>query len=152
MAGIIKYFLRPHKMLVRISQLLLVLIFSISAIGKLLHPESFFSFLIKTSFAEEFIVPIYYLVLIFEIYLSVSILLGLNIKTSARMTFALLTVFTLVIIYALIRGLSANCGCFGDIFNGDIGVFVILRNMIFMLTSLIVIRNTDKTFSIRKNI
>jgi len=73
----------------------------------------------------------------FELACSLMVLTGFHLRAGALGLVAMLTVFTIAIASALLRGLSIDCGCFGSHSWLDSNPWIaLLRDVIFLTLAL----------------
>lgn len=90
----------------------------------------------------------------FEMAVGLMLLLGIFVRFSAVATFALMTVFIIMIAQVWYRGFSIDCGCFGG--GGDVSpegkewryASEILRDLLFMGLAVLLARKPKTPFSI----
>ncbi len=90
----------------------------------------------------------------FEVAVGMMLLLGIFVRFSAIATFALMTVFIVMIAQVWYRGFSIDCGCFGG--GGDVSpegkewryTSEILRDLLFMGLAVLLARKPQTPFSI----
>lgn len=90
----------------------------------------------------------------FEMAVGLMLLLGIFVRFSAVATFALMTVFIIMIAQVWYRGFSIDCGCFGG--GGDVSpegkewryTSEILRDLLFMGLAVLLARKPKTPFSI----
>lgn len=114
-----------------------------SAIGKLLSPFKFHAFVTSVRWMS-FLTPtqLLYLAVVLEILLALLLLLPSFRQSSAILTFAILTAFTAVLMYASNSGIDASCGCFGDFLPSDSPDMSILRNLVLIVLSVIAVSDS----------
>jgi uncharacterized membrane protein YphA (DoxX/SURF4 family) len=133
----LKRFLADRRT-IRVSQILIGLIFAASALAKLgdLH-----------SFAEEVhnfkILPIAldHLVAMtlpwIELVAALALLLGVRARSGAIVVAFLMVVFTTGVLTAMARGLDIECGCFGTADGTRVGLLKVLENVGMLALALI---------------
>jgi uncharacterized membrane protein YphA (DoxX/SURF4 family) len=124
----IKRFLADNRT-IRISQVLIGLLFAASSLAKLgdLH-----------SFAEQVhnfkLLPVAldHLVAMtlpwIELVAALALLLGIRARSGSMVASALMVVFTLGVLIAMARGLDIECGCFGTADGTRVGLVKVLEN------------------------
>jgi len=48
-------------------------------------------------------------------------------------------------VYGSIIGLNNDCGCFGNLVKSEFGIFMILRNLVFFIISILAIKSFNVT-------
>ncbi len=72
-----------------------------------------------------------------EVLLGVSLLLGIRIRWTAGLTAALLLFFVGLMLVTYLRGIEADCGCFGV--GERISAFTLIRDTLFILPALFLV-------------
>jgi len=68
-----------------------------------------------------------------EVIAGAMLLMGIFIKENSLIIFSMLSVFTLAIFFALLKGLNIDCGCQGTSQGQQIGVFKLIENIALMI-------------------
>ncbi|NMC98756.1 MAG: hypothetical protein GYA62_03420, partial [Bacteroidales bacterium] len=71
--------------------------------------------------------------------LGVMLLLRIRAKETLIAVTILFLFFFLFSVYGTVIGLENDCGCFGSVANSSFGIGMIIRNILFLLLSLIVL-------------
>jgi putative oxidoreductase len=66
-----------------------------------------------------------------EIVLGATLILGITVRYTAALAGALLTLFVAVMLVTYLRGIEADCGCFG--IGARISPFTLARDFLFIL-------------------
>jgi hypothetical protein len=69
-----------------------------------------------------------------EVILGIALIAGLTIRYTAAFAVAFLTFFIGVMLVTYLRGIEANCGCFG--IGERISPFTLVRDALFILPAL----------------
>ncbi len=69
----------------------------------------------------------------FEILLGMYLITGLLLPVASTVAVIMLTLFTAFVASAVVRGLSAPCGCFGPADSGPATWITVLRDLSFLL-------------------
>jgi putative oxidoreductase len=69
-----------------------------------------------------------------EIGLGVALILGITVRYTAALAGALLTLFVVVMLVTYLRGIEADCGCFGV--GERLSSFTLVRDFLFILPAL----------------
>ncbi len=107
-------------------------------------------FLSKLHISDSLYYYIYILILTVEIVLAVHILIGISVKTTIKLSIILYSVFTLVLVYAFIKGFSSKCGCFGGWVASDISILSIFRNIFILSMLFMILYKNELCFSLLK--
>lgn len=81
---------------------------------------------------QPLILPFSYFLPWLELFCGVALIIGVWLRTAALWANALLVVFTLALAANLIRGIEADCGCFGEtkVAGGSWGTLI--KNLILL--------------------
>ena len=110
------------KLLVHLSRLFVGVMFIFSGFVKLVDPigsqykfeEYFGESVLNLEFLIPYALPFSIVLIIIEIMLGVSLLLGFKPKSTVRSLFALTTLFLFLTWYSAYYNKVTDCGCFGD--------------------------------------
>ena len=78
------------------------------------------------------------------------LLLGFYIRENSTIIFALLGLFTLSIISAVLRNLDIDCGCQGTFDGQKVGVLKIIENVALIIVSILNIKNPKQVLVLKK--
>ena len=125
----------PHRLPQSIARGLLVLVYTFSAITKLVDPFKFYSFSATLPLISVFN-PRLLLILVaaFELLLSAGFLFRPTIRIAALSSMSILFVFTLALVYASMRGVDMACGCFGEVLETSPEISIV-RNVLLIVLS-----------------
>ncbi|WP_173104712.1 MauE/DoxX family redox-associated membrane protein [Bacillus sp. KH172YL63] len=102
---------------------------------------------------RKYITPLVIFLIVIELTVSITLLVGLYIKWSLAVSLMLLIVYTLAVSINLNRGRhELSCGCGGIIGNDRISYKTIIRNLVLMSLILVQILKTPSLFSIEQYI
>jgi uncharacterized membrane protein YphA (DoxX/SURF4 family) len=135
----------PH--LVLVSRIFIGLLFIVSSLDKIVDPSAF-----SRSVANYGLFPFWMPAIIatilpwVELLCGFAVLFGVFLRGSSLLLSAMLAVFTLAVISALLRGLDISCGCFTqDPAAGNVGWMKVVQNTsLFALTLFIYYSDTTK--------
>ncbi|MFG0252988.1 MAG: MauE/DoxX family redox-associated membrane protein [Phycisphaerales bacterium JB038] len=124
-----------------VLRLALAFVFLYSGIAKLLDPQEFLfavkAFKMLPTEPDFLITTTTYTVPIAEVLCGVLLVIGLWTRGAALLLGVMLVGFTIGIFSVLLRGLSIDCGCFGQWLPAEITWFSPLRNLIIFAPALI---------------
>jgi uncharacterized membrane protein YphA (DoxX/SURF4 family) len=100
----------------------------VSAWAKLQAPINFFVFLGKLNIQTALNEFILYGMTSLELFWGVLCLLGILPRLTLRAVSALFISFGFVIAFAFMRNITGSCGCFGNIWRSEVGIWAIIRN------------------------
>ncbi|HWP82017.1 MAG TPA: MauE/DoxX family redox-associated membrane protein [Bacteroidota bacterium] len=133
------------------ARIFLGFLFLVASIDKIVDPQAF-----AVSIGNYKAVPDSLLLTLatilpwVELLCSLCLLSGLFLRGSSFLLSALLVIFTLAIISALLRGLDITCGCFTqDPAAGTIGWRKVLENIGLIFLSVFMVFSTSVKFSLQ---
>jgi peroxiredoxin/uncharacterized membrane protein YphA (DoxX/SURF4 family) len=136
-----------------IIRILFGFIFFISGISKIYSLGNFERNIKHFAIIPDIFAPIIsYIIPITEILVGLFVIINFKIKRSIQIILYLLILFTAVIIIKLIEGGEGSCGCFGQIFQDNITVFTLLRNIFLIIFGIIIYLLADTPTSIHNNL
>lgn len=123
--------------------------FLFSGILKLFSIEKFVQNVLSFQIIyDKNIVLITVLFLIFiEISVGLSILFNYFPRIGLKISFTLLILFTLFIVYGMLTKQNWMCGCFGSIFDAKIDYLLFLRNTILLLVNGVLLKYKSNLFA-----
>jgi uncharacterized membrane protein YphA (DoxX/SURF4 family) len=142
--------LLSNPQLVLISRIFIGLLFIISSLDKIVDTAAFTRAIANYDLLPSWMPSMIATVLPWvELLCGFGVLFGLLLRGSSFLLSAMLAVFTLAVVSALLRGLDISCGCFTqDPAAGHIGWMKVVQNTtLFALTLFLYFSNTTK-FSI----
>lgn len=74
-----------------------------------------------------------------ELVLGLLLIVGFQPRTVAAVSTVLMTIFTVVVLRILLRGVEAHCGCFGNMVEGKITWRTLIRNMAFLCLGILIV-------------
>lgn len=75
-----------------------------------------------------------------EVVAGSMLLLGIFIKENSLIIFSMLSIFTLAIFIALLKGLNIDCGCQGTSLGQQIGILKLIENIALMIAAFLGIK------------
>lgn len=104
---------------------------------KLRNPTSFMLSINSFELAPQALIPFAaYLMPWLEIALGLLLVYGFWTRAAAMLATGLYAMFTVAIASVIVRGMSLDCGCFGDFFgSGAVGWHTVGRNLVFVVAS-----------------
>jgi uncharacterized membrane protein YphA (DoxX/SURF4 family) len=135
----------PH--LVLISRVFIGLLFIVSSLDKIVDPSAFARSVANYGLLPSWMPAIIATILPWvELLCGFAVLFGVFVRGSSFLLSAMLTVFTLAVMSALLRGLDISCGCFTqDPTAGRIGWMKVVQNtLLFALTLYLYFSDTTK--------
>lgn len=108
-------------------------IFIVAGFAKLLDGRDFLDTVQRLGFVPVgLMLPSMTLIVQCEIWLGLALVVGFRTRMVAALLSGLISVFVLVIVFALLRGTVVKCGCFGPLDSEQIGIGLIIRDMLIM--------------------
>jgi hypothetical protein len=95
--------------------------------------------------SEELQIAAATLLPVLELTLGVMLLLRIKVKEALIAVTVLFLFFFLFSVYGTVIGLENDCGCFGKADESSFGVGMVIRNILFLLLSIIVLIKFEKT-------
>ncbi|RMD48370.1 MAG: hypothetical protein D6830_07000 [Ignavibacteria bacterium] len=137
-----------NKYLLLLFRFLIGFVFVFAAINKIAFPNDF-----ALSIENYRIIPLFAVNIIaiylpwLELIIGILLIFNVNVKENSFLSTALLSLFTLMVLQAVIRGLNIECGCFGTHDGQKVGLLKISENILLICISFILYkfgsRNTD---------
>lgn len=112
----------------------------LAGVLKLRNPDVFMLSIKGFDLAPAVVIPFAaYLVPWLEVTCGLLLFYGLWARAAAMVATVLYSAFTLAVVSAILRGMSLDCGCFGDFFGpSKIGWFTVARNGVFIAAAALV--------------
>ena len=127
-----------HRWAVRACQLVIGAIFAVSALAKLGDMQAFATqvhyFQMIPHSTENLLAMLLPWV---ELSTGLALILGIRRRAGAVLAAAMMTVFTLAIVTALVRGLDIECGCFGTADGAEVGLKKLAENVGMLAVALV---------------
>ena len=118
------------------ARLLLGGLFFFSGVEKVLDARSFLSAL-QVYPLPQWIIPFGALVPPLELVVGTTLVLGIASRHAAKVSFAMLIGFCLVVISGMVSGGLGSCGCFGKLLESSPG-WALVRNAVLMVLALVI--------------
>ena len=132
-----------HPVVVRASRIVIGVLFAWAALAKLGQLDAF-----ATQVHNFRLVPVALENLValtlpwIELLAALALILNVRARSGAVVLTVLLTVFTLGVAQAMIRGLDFECGCFGTSDGTRVGTFKILQNLGMLAVAFVATRRS----------
>lgn len=116
-------------------------VFVYASYDKILHPQQFSLAVFQYQLLPDELVNLVALALPWlELLIGVLLIVGVWMPGAALTAFSLLCAFIIALVINGIRGLDVHCGCFStEATAGPAGVATILRDVAFLLISLVIV-------------
>lgn len=137
-----------------LARIILGSIFIYASIDKITDPQKFAQIIDNYQMLPQFmVIGVAHLLPFVELILGIFLIVGLFVRISAIVLSSLLMVFMIAIGIKSMNGTIENCGCFSissPVSNTNV-IFLMLRDVIFLLFGLIIIfpkgmKRLNKTF------
>jgi len=116
-----------------VIRVILGLIFVFAGSAKALDARSFLLTVQQLDlFSAPAILPISVVVIACEICLGLALLVGFQTRKAAGLLATLLLSFVAVISFAIVNGKAVDCGCFGSMTSEQLGLGIILRDILLI--------------------
>ena len=125
-----------EKKSLNIYSVIVGMLFIISGFGKAIDTAGFSNLI--NQYGLGYLMVLSPLIVVFEILLGILLVLLINPRFFAMISFWMLTVFTALFAFAHFKYGVNNCGCFGTLYTNLPPVFSFIRNFILIGMSLIV--------------
>src|ERR1043165_8259056 len=103
-----------NKYLVFVVRFFLGIVFIVASIDIITAPDAFAASIVGYQLVPYPIINIFALVIPWvELFCGIFLIAGVHVRGSSVLVSALLGVFAVAIVTALLRGLKIDCGCFG---------------------------------------
>lgn len=142
-------YLPKHKTIFLLAlRIIIGALFIFSALSKMVELNSF----IDTIDKFNIIFPEYHklaavLIISIEYLLGIFLILGIKIREVCFILVGLMSIFIVIITINLIRGNITECGCFGSFSKREIGLSIILQDMIILSLLLLLIFSKSHIYS-----
>lgn len=125
---------------------LIAVILLVSGISKIIDPENFLNTLNTTLafLGENIIILIATALPVLEIAIGLMLVLKIKIKETLIATVILFSAFLLFAFYGTIAGFDVDCGCFGNSISSEFGFWMIIRNIFFLMLSIVLYKLENK--------
>lgn len=129
-----------------ITKVFIGLIFVLSGIEKIADPAGFSDAIANYKLMPNFVIN-FFAISIPWIELISGILLIFNqyIKENAFIYISLMSIFTIMVLIAVLRGLDIDCGCFGTQNVQAVGITKIIENLALIILGVYVFIYNDKS-------
>lgn len=119
-----------HTSLSLLSRLILAVVFIAAAWPKLWDPQSFLEAISNYRVVPEMYLPYMAVILpSLEILVGLCLLIGINVRAAALLCLAMLSLFIMGMIQAMVRKIDLDCGCFGEQTPVQVSSLSVLRNI-----------------------
>ncbi len=119
-------------------RLILGVTFLLAAFSKILDPKTFIETVQKFIFIKNIIADILaYIILIIEFFVGISLIINFQIKFVSLIASSILFIFIAAIIPQLLIGNEFDCNCFGSIIQSKINYYLLLRDILLFILSII---------------
>ncbi len=120
------------KFVFYISRFIIGLVFIIAAIPKIADPLTFAKSIEAYQIIPLFLVNITALILPWiELLIGIFMLIGFLLRGSSLLSIFLFIAFSIMIAVTLIRGLSIDCGCFGNL-DSPLTIYRLIEDLILL--------------------
>jgi putative oxidoreductase len=129
-----------HQYIILLSRGILGLVFIIASIEKIAIPEVFAVNVQAYRVAPISLVNLIALIIPWiELLSGVFLISGTFIRSSATVLSGLLCFFIIMLVTAIFRGLTIDCGCFGALLDSRVGWFRVLEDIGLLLLGIHII-------------
>ena len=125
-----------EKGILKVYSIIIGVLFIVSGLGKVIDTSGFSNLI--SQYGLGYLMVLSPVIVVFEILLGLFLVLLINPKFYAMVSFGLLTIFTALFAFAHFKYGVNNCGCFGTVNTNLPPIFSFIRNFILIGMSLIV--------------
>ncbi len=113
-----------------ITKIFIGLIFVLSGIEKIADPAGFSDAIANYKLIPNFIINFFAISIPWiELVCGILLIFNKNIKENAFIYISLMSIFTIMVLIAVLRGLDIDCGCFGTQNVQAVGITKIIENL-----------------------
>lgn len=131
------------ELFVNLAAFLLCGTFCLSAVSKIIWWSDTILSLEKLLLSKYFAIFVSVSIIIIELAITSTIFNPRLWKYTGIFSAAIIVIFTLVVFWGRAKGRISDCPCFGNLFGAEIGIFLLIRNTILFLLS-VILANRDK--------
>jgi len=129
-----------------IAKVFIGLIFVLSGIEKIADPAGFSDAIANYKLMPNFIINFFAISIPWiELVCGILIIFNQNIKENAFIYLSLMSIFTIMVLIAVLRGLDIDCGCFGTQNVQAVGITKIIENLALIFLGVYVFIYNDKS-------
>ena len=126
---------------VRVVRIVLGLVLIFSGVAKIIDPSKAVNLILEFKIIPEAVILIIVSILpVLKILIGVLLVSGMYPKFAAISSLVLFSGFFLISIYGTLIGLSSDCGCFGSVVRSRIGWGMVVRNGVFLIGAVYIIK------------
>lgn len=126
-----------NKYLLLVSRIILGFVFIFASIEKIADPSAFSDSIYNYRILPMFSINFFALFIPWlEVISGLLLILGIKQRENSLLINALLALFIILILSALIRGLDIECGCFGTARAEMVGIQKIIENLVLLTLGL----------------
>lgn len=129
-----------------ITKVFIGLIFVLSGIEKIADPAGFSDAIANYKLMPNFIINFFAISIPWiELVCGILLIFNQNIKENAFIYLSLMSIFTIMVLIAVLRGLDIDCGCFGTQNVQAVGITKIIENLALIFLGVYVFIYNDKS-------
>jgi uncharacterized membrane protein YphA (DoxX/SURF4 family) len=130
--------LLSHRLTIRVSQLLIGLVFVVAALAKLGDMQAFADQVYNFRLLPLMLVNRVALTLPWvELVAGLALVTGVRARSGAAIASMLMAAFTVAVLIAMARGLDFECGCFGTADSTRVGLVKVGQNVAMLILALV---------------
>ncbi|MFA3781930.1 MauE/DoxX family redox-associated membrane protein [Melioribacteraceae bacterium 4301-Me] len=135
-----------------IIRIFLSFLFIFSGIEKIKDPNAFAAAITNYHILPNFLINFFAISLPWiETFTGILLLFKFFEKENLCIIFSMLSVFTIAVVVALIRGINIDCGCFGTLNSEKVGVQKIVENILILVITAVLFIYDDKKLTVNKD-
>ena len=141
-----------NSLLTLIFRLILGSIFIYAAVDKIIDPHGFASDIRNYDFIPHMLSNLPAIILPWiELYCGFSLVIGLYTRSSASIIAVLLILFIFAIVFAMLRGLDIECGCYRTFLTASkVGIGKLVEDILLFIMALLIINSKSVSFGFDK--
>ncbi|HET55350.1 MAG TPA: DoxX family membrane protein [Ignavibacteria bacterium] len=129
-----------------VAKVFIGLIFVLSGIEKIADPSGFSDAIANYKLMPNFIINFFAISIPWiELVCGILLIFNQNIKENAFIYISLMSIFTIMVLIAVLRGLDIDCGCFGTQNVQAVGITKIIENLALIFLAVYVFIYNDKS-------
>lgn len=138
--------LKVKEFLSDLIRLIIAFVFILSSIEKLKNPFAFALAIDAYGIFPDFLINFFTLIIPWlELFIGFGLIFKFKLKANLVLYFLMILGFTFLVLFAIIKGLNIECGCYGES-SSKIGFTKLLENILLMTGCLFVyFSQTNKT-------
>lgn len=132
------------RILVVVLRLVVAALFLTSSITALADPVAFATDIDNYRMMPDALIgPMSVGMPLLELLLGLALVSGVHARGAALVASAMLVVFAIAMVQAIVRGIDLDCGCFGHVVETRVSWLTVARNVVLTIASIAVVLGPD---------